>query len=228
MADRDIGYVAVPGLALFDMDGTLLDGDSDWLFLQHRRAHGRAGLRHVLQGGYWMAQHRLGLLDAERVVARATRWLAGTPVDELAGEVAACYRERVQARIAPAGRRAVAHHRARGDRLVVVTAANAWAAALVATELGIEHVVATELAVADGRLTGELHPPLCYGAGKLARTRDFVARERLSLANATCYSDSISDLPLLEAVARPVAINPDRRLRRIAAERGWPTEVWPC
>jgi HAD superfamily hydrolase (TIGR01490 family) len=216
----------VAGLALFDMDGTLIDADSDWLFLRYQHAHGRAGMSHLVQGGWWYVLHRLGRLDAERVAARALRRFAGVSARELAEEVAACYRALVEPRIAPAARAAVAHHRERGDRLAIVTAASALAAAPIARELGIDHVIATELAVVGGRLTGAIDPPLCYGAGKLARTRAFASRAGMSLGEATCYSDSISDLPLLEAVAHPVAVDPDRRLRRLASRRGWPIERW--
>jgi HAD superfamily hydrolase (TIGR01490 family) len=214
------------GLALFDMDGTLIDSDSDWLYLLHRRSRRQVGWHHVLQGSWWYVQHRLGWFDAERIADRALRAFTGIREDDHAEDVAACYRARVQPRIAPDGRDAVAHHHARGDRLAIVTAASTQAAAPLARELGIAHVIASELAVDHGRLTGKLARPLCYGAGKLTRCRAFAAEHGASLADATFYTDSISDLPLLEAVGRPVAVNPDRRLRRLAVQRGWPVEAW--
>lgn len=214
------------GLALFDMDGTLIDSDSDWLYLLYRRSRGQVRWHHVLQGGWWYLAHRLGWLDAERIADRALRAFTGIPEDEHADDVAACYRARVQERIASDGRTAVAHHRARGDRLAIVTAASTQSAAPLARELGIAHVIASELAVDRGRLTGKLALPLCYGVGKLSRCQAFAAEHGISLAHATFYTDSISDLPLLEAVGQPVAVNPDRRLRRFAVQRGWPVETW--
>ena len=96
----------------------------------------------------------------------------------------------------------------------------------LAREFGIAHVIASELAVDNGCLTGKLALPLCYGVGKLTRCQAFATELGVSLAHATFYTDSISDLPLLEAVGRPVAVNPDRRLRRLATRRGWPVETW--
>jgi HAD superfamily hydrolase (TIGR01490 family) len=216
----------MPGLALFDMDGTLVDADSDWLYLQYRRARRQAGLADLMRGGWWYLEHRLGLLDAGRMAGLALRRFAGRDEQEHADDVAACYRARVRSRISHAGRTAIAHHRAWGDRLAIVTAATTHAAAPLAQELRIDHVIATELTVEQGRLTGAFTPPLCYGTGKLERARAFAEHMGTALADATFYSDSISDLPLLEAVAHPVAVNPDRRLRRLAAQRGWTIETW--
>jgi HAD superfamily hydrolase (TIGR01490 family) len=218
--------LAMPQLALFDMDGTLIDADSDWQYLRYRRARGTVGLGSMVKGGWWYLEHWLGVLDADRMATRALRAFAGKPEHEHADDVVACYRALLRPRIATDGRTAIAHHRALGDRLAIITAATTHAAAPLAHELGIEHVVATELATEDGRLTGAFTPPLCHGAGKLARARGLAERLQLPLAGATFYSDSISDLPLLEAVGRPVAVNPDRRLRRIAAQRGWTIETW--
>ncbi len=216
----------MPGLALFDMDGTLIDVDSDWLYLMYRRSRGRASLASVIQGGWWYVQHRVGLLDTERMAVRGLQALAGTAEPEHAEDVAACYRARVRGRVASDGRTAVAHHRARGDHLAIVTAATTYAALPLAAELGIPHVVASELEVEDGRLTGAHIPPLCHGAGKLARAQALAARLGVPLAHATFYGHRISDLPLFEAVGHPMVVNPDRRLRRLAVRRNWPIETW--
>ena len=92
---------------------------------------------------------------------------------------------------------------------------------------GIEHIVTSELEVgSDGRLTGRPVDPLCYGAGKVERTRVLAQKLGFELAEATFYSDSITDLPLLEVVGTPVAVSPDRRLLRVAKQRGWRIEWW--
>ncbi len=125
------------------------------------------------------------------------------------------------------GREAVRRHRERGDVVAIVTSATPYAARPLARELGIDHVVCTELEVDDaGCFTGQLRRPMCYGIGKIelseriARTLDF------RLEEATFYSDSITDLPLLERVKSPIVVNPDARLRRIAQRRAWPIEIW--
>lgn len=93
--------------------------------------------------------------------------------------------------------------------------------------MGIDHLVSTELEVdAEGRFTGRPSPPLCYGEGKVERALRLSERLGFRLEEATFYSDSISDLPLLERVREPVCVNPDVRLRRVASRRGWRTERW--
>jgi phosphoserine phosphatase len=96
----------------------------------------------------------------------------------------------------------------------------------LARELSIPHLVCSELEVREGELTGAFDRPLCYGRGKLQRAEALVLSLGGSMDRAAFYSDSITDLPLLEAVGHPVVVNPDARLRRIARRRGWPIEEW--
>ena len=108
-----------------------------------------------------------------------------------------------------------------------MTGATPYAARPLAEELGIDHVVCTTLEVdAGGRFTGKPNKPLCYGRGKIELARRIAAETDVSLEEGCFYSDSITDLPLLEHVAEPVAVNPDARLRRIARQRGWRVERW--
>ena len=92
--------------------------------------------------------------------------------------------------------------------------------------LRIDHVVATHLEVEVGRFTGRIHQPMSYGAGKVVLAEKLAAEQGFDLGEATFYSDSITDLPLLERVKTPIVVNPDRRLRRIALRRGWEIQVW--
>jgi phosphoserine phosphatase len=88
-------------------------------------------------------------------------------------------------------------------------------------------VICSELELdLERRFTGRIIEPLCYGLGKIERSKKIAEREGFSLEDATFYSDSITDLPLLEVVKAPIIVNPDRRLRKIAQQRGWPIEVW--
>jgi HAD superfamily hydrolase (TIGR01490 family) len=126
-----------------------------------------------------------------------------------------------------AGRAAVAKHRERGDFVAIVTGATRYVAEPVAAELGIANVICSELEVdLEGRFTGSVVEPLCYGLGKVERTARVAEREGFNIEEAYFYSDSITDLPLLQVVKAPVVINPDRRLRRVATQRGWPIEAW--
>jgi HAD superfamily hydrolase (TIGR01490 family) len=137
------------------------------------------------------------------------------------------FRRFVEPHVADAGRRAVAHHRERGDLVAIVTGASPYAARPLARRLGIEHVVASDLEVGrDGRFTGRFVEPLCYGEGKIVRAERLLRALGMSLGDATFYGDSVTDLPLLERVRTPVVVNPDPRLARIARQRGWRAERW--
>ena len=110
--------------------------------------------------------------------------------------------------------------------MAIVTGASPYVARPVADYFGIEHVVASDLEVVEGELTGRPVEPLCYGVGKVIRTNRLAREAGFDLREAMFYSDSYTDLPLLEAVSHPVAVNPDMRLKRVAEARGWPVEIW--
>jgi len=116
----------------------------------------------------------------------------------------------------------VAAHRRAGHLLVILTSATRYLAEPVAADLGIEHLLVTQLLVRDGRFTGEAVRPLCYGEGKTYWAERFAAAQGVDLGRSYFYTDSITDLPVLERVGEPRIVNPDPRLRRVAGRRGWP------
>jgi len=209
------------------MDRTLIATNSALLYTRYRRERGEVGWLETLRVNYWLLKYWLGIIAPEKVAMRVLRDFAGR--DELALERAttAWFESHVLVHVRKAAREAVDRHRRAGDLLAIVTAATPYAARPLARELAIEHVVASELEVDDsGRLTGRLVLPLCYGLGKVARTERLLSQFGIPLTAATFYSDSITDLPLLEQVGRPVAVCPDRRLRAVAKRRGWDIEWW--
>lgn len=213
--------------ALFDMDRTLVRRDTASLYMRYRRDVGAAGPADSLRVGWWLLQYTFGVIDAERVAERALRDWRGKREHWMIDSCRTWFAEYVRPHVTAAGREAVRAHLHAGDVVVIVTGATRYAAVPLAEELGIEHVVCTELEVdAGGCFTGRVKGPMCYGAGKIALTQQRAESLRFSLPDATFYSDSITDLPLLEHVRRPVVINPDERLRRVAARRGWPIQRW--
>lgn len=183
-------------------------------------------MRDVARVAWWMLNYTFGVLDAERVAAAALESFKGKKETWLRENCEELFTEFVFGHIADAGRKAVARHQEAGDFVAIVTGATPYVAAPLARELGIEHVVATKLEVADGRFTGQVTRPMSYGKGKIELATRLGAEHGFALDEATFYSDSITDLPLLEAVQTPIVINPDARLRRIAQKRGWPVERW--
>lgn len=213
--------------ALFDMDRTLVRKETASLYVRYQRTIGEARRRDLLRVLWWVGQYTLGVVDAPVVAALAAKELAGTPELVLAARCDDWFRRFVEPHVCDLGRRAVERHRERGELLAIVTGASPYAARPLARRLGIPHVVASELEVdAEGRFTGRFEDPLCYGAGKIVRAQRLAEELGFALEESTFYSDSYTDLPLLEHVREPVVVNPDLRLARVARRRGWRVETW--
>jgi len=209
------------------MDRTLLRVDSARLYTRYRRDLGEASLFDALRVGLWMTQYTLGVIDAPKVARKALQSFKGREESWLEKSCAEWFPKYVLPELQQAGRRAVNKHRQAGEFVAIVTGATRYVAEPVAAELGIDHVICSELEVdIEGCFTGRVVEPLCYGLGKVERTNIVAEREGFRIEEATFYSDSITDLPLLEVVTTPVVINPDARLRKIAKKRGWPIEAW--
>jgi HAD superfamily hydrolase (TIGR01490 family) len=212
--------------AFFDLDRTLVRRETAGLFVRYQRDIGQASWVDAARTAYWIMQYTLGFLDAPGVAEKALARFAGMEASVFAANFEDWFRRYVIVHVSEAGREAVKRHREAGDLVAIVTGALRYAAQPLADELGIEHLVATDLAVDDGKLTGKPVYPLCYGEGKITHTLKLADKLGFSLSDATFYTDSATDLPLLERVKTPVAVNPDIRLRRIAARRGWTVLSW--
>lgn len=213
--------------ALFDMDRTLLARETASLYVRYQVEIGEATPRDLARTLYWVAKYTLGLLDAEKVAKKALLGLRGMTETSMASRCDDWFASHVERFITGGGRLAVRRHQAAGDLCAIVTGASPYASRPLARQLGIEHVVSSTFEVDErGRFTGRAEPPLAFGRGKLVRAERFAERLGFRLDEASFYTDSVSDLPLLERVAVPVAVNPDPRLRRVALQRGWRIEIW--
>lgn len=212
--------------AFFDMDRTLVRVNTGNLYLSWRMKRGQAGVRDFLRVSGWMLQYTLGVVDAPRVTTLALRSLAGTEEDAFRAECREWYDAMVRQHVTALAREAVEARRRAGYTLVILSASTPYATAPLADDLGIEHVLCTRLAVHEGRFTGAYEDPLVYGAGKVTVAERWAREHSIDLAASTFYTDSVSDLPMLERVGEPRVINPDPRLRVRALVRGWPVERW--
>jgi len=220
---RGAGRIA----ALFDMDYTVLCGSSGKLFLKWLRETGRLPLRQSVAVAGWVGLYITGIVNFPSLISRVMLHAAGAD-DAATWQMSEIWFDEVVAhRISPQARARVESHREQGHHVAIVSAATAYAVKPISEALGVgDAYIATELEVVDGRLTGAVRQPACYGPGKVLKTRAYAAAMGIDLAASYFYSDSISDLPLLEAVGHPVAVNPDRRLRKLASTRGWPIETF--
>lgn len=208
--------------ALFDMDNTLLSAASGRLYLKWLRQTGQLPLHRWAYISGQVALYITGLSDFPKLMSRLMVYAAGSDEAEAWRMSEAWFEAVLRHYIAPAGRERIDWHRQHGHHVAIVSAATPYAVQPVAEALGLgENYVATELEVQDGRFTGRVIEPACYGHGKVARGLAYAEQNGLDLQKSYFYSDSASDLPLLEAVGHPVAVNPSRRLREIATQRGW-------
>ena len=213
-------------LALFDLDNTLLACDSDYewgQFLVDRGVLDRAD--YEAQNASFYEQYKAGTLDIHEFLGFALRPLAEHTPEDLARWHAEFMAARIRPAMGPASRALVRRHLDAGDLCAVVTATNSFVTGPIAREFGVLHLVATEPEQAAGRFTGRVAGTPCFREGKIARVDAWLAGQGRALkdfSKSSFYSDSHNDLPLLERVTHPVAVDPDPNLAAVARARGWP------
>jgi len=212
-------------LVLFDLDNTLLAGDSDYEWGQFLIDRGILDRQtYEAQNQAYYGQYVAGTLDIHEYLGFALRPLAAHTPQELDRWHADFMRLRILPMIGQSARELVRGHLAGGDLCAIVTATNSFVTAPIAREFGIRHLIATEPESRDGRFTGRVAGTPCFRDGKVTRLGEWLAglgRRLADFAESTFYSDSHNDLPLLEKVSRPVAVDPDDQLAAEAARRGW-------
>ena len=213
-------------LALFDLDNTLLAGDSDYewgQFLIDRGVLDRDTYEARNQAFY--EQYKVGALDIHAYLAFALEPLARHTPEDLARWHAEFMDNRIRPMIGEPARALVRRHLEAGDLCAVITATNSFVTAPIAREFGIPHLLATEPEREGERYTGRVAGTPCFREGKVTRLHEWLAGLGCDLAafeSSTFYSDSLNDLPLLALVGHPVAVDPDPTLAAEAASRGWP------
>jgi len=213
-------------LALFDLDNTLLACDSDYewgQFLVDRGVLERDA--YEAQNAAYYDQYVAGTLDIHEYLGFALRPLARHTPEDLERWHADFMRSRILPAISSGARSIVREHRDRRDLCAIITATNSFVTSPIAREFGIQHLIATEPEKKNGRYTGRVAGIPCFREGKVSRLADWLAglgQRMEDFSESFCYSDSHNDLPLLEQVSHPVAVDPDARLAEAARRRGWP------
>lgn len=210
-------------LALFDLDNTLIGGDSDHLWGQHLCALG------VVEADWFAREHErfyaeylAGTLDIDEFLAFQLAPLSRHEPAELEAWREAFMEQMIRPVLLEKAHELVADHRRRGHMPVIITATNRFVTAPIAEALGVEHLIATEPEVDGTRFTGRVAGTPCFREGKVTRLLEWLAAREETLDGSWFYSDSRNDLPLLERVHHPVAVDPDPALRQVAEARGWP------
>ncbi|MCK5917731.1 MAG: HAD family hydrolase [Cocleimonas sp.] len=209
-------------LALFDLDNTLLSGDSDYEWgqflvrknLVNKKTYEDANIR-------FYEQYKQGELDIYEWSAFTFKPLSEHSMEELA----ALHKEYMQQVILPMmgdiAKSKIEYHRQQGHTLIVITATNSFVTRPIVKAFGIDNLIATESKIVNGRYTTDVEGIPCFNKGKVKRLNAWLKLNNESLKGSYFYSDSHNDLPLLEIVKHPVAVDPDEVLEAIAKQHGW-------
>ncbi len=209
-------------LALFDLDKTLLDGDSDFewgQFLVNKKLVDEK--EYAKANSYFYEEYQRGTLDIIEYSAFSFKPLSIRSSDELAALHAEFMQSIIVPMIRTKSQATIDKHHAQGDISIIITATNSFITQPIADYFGIQHLIATEPKVVDGSYTTEIEGTPCFQGGKVIRLNEWMAVNNENLDGSYFYSDSINDLPLLEVVDTPIVVDPDKRLGVTAKERGW-------
>jgi len=209
-------------LAIFDLDNTLLGGDSDYLwaeFLVENKIVDGKNYRQTNQDFY--DQYLAGTMDIFEFLAFQLKPLADNSPADLNRWRAIYLAEKIEPIILPAAQALITKHRQQGDTLLIITATNSFITTPIAEKLGIPSLIATEPEVINGIYTGKVTGTPSYQEGKVKRLQEWLDTQNLTLEGSYFYSDSHNDLPLLDLVEHPIAVDPDPDLQTIAQQRGW-------
>jgi HAD superfamily hydrolase (TIGR01490 family) len=212
--------------AFFDMDKTILSENSATLYMRYRYQRGEMSKRDLLRGFSAYLQYKLGILDIRSWTIGMLVQFSGQSEKKLEQEAIVWVQEMVVQTIYPEAERLVAEHLAESHVVAIVSGATAFVVRPIAARLGIEHILHTRLEVDNGLFTGRVIEPICFEEGKIYWLQQFIDEHGIDLAKSYFYSDSITDLPLLDLVGHPVATNPDPLLYRTAVKRRWPVRFF--
>lgn len=208
--------------AFFDLDRTLIDGFSAKEFFQNRLLSGRMGAREILAQFAGVIVYAMGNGNFAGLAAIGARGVQGTKESifvEVGEEV---YLKHLANAIYPESRALVAAHLAKGHTVAIISAATPYQVDPIARDLAIEHVMCTRMEVVEGKFTGKIIEPACWGDGKAVAARQLAKEHNVDLSKSYFYTDSAEDMPLLEIVGKPRPLNPDTKLSALAYENDWP------
>ena len=218
--------MSVTAAAFFDMDRTLIRVNSGTLWIRWLRERGELSLYETARGLMWIAQYKLALLDMESVATKASALMRGQSEHDLLEKTGLFFESLISPAVAPKGLLAIEQHRKEGHVIAILSSSTPYVVERLAAQVGIEHAICTRMNVADGIFDGTHRKPACYGAGKIHWAEAFAREHDVDLASSFFYTDSYTDLPMLERVGMARVVNPDTRLKRHAKRVGWAIDEW--
>ena len=215
-------------LAIFDLDNTLIGGDSDYLWGEFLCDEGIISDRQSFEkkNDYFYQQYELGSLDIYAWAEFSFEILTHYSINELEAFHVKFMAQKIEPIFLKKAQDCINNHKGNGDTVLVITASNTFVTAPIVKRYGINHLLATEPEIVSGRYTGKVKGIPCFKSGKIENLMPWLERNGESLKDSTFYSDSHNDLPLLEMVDNPVVVNADKILAKIAQTKGWDILNW--
>jgi HAD superfamily hydrolase (TIGR01490 family) len=212
--------------AFFDMDKTLISENSGSLYMKYRYERGEVDSWDLAKGLFAYLRYKAGMLDIRAFTREAMTEFAGQSERRLLREARDFVDELVLPTVYPEAIERIRWHQAQNHVVAIVSGATKFVVRPLAERLGIRHYLYTRLEVEHGRFTGRVIDPICFEEGKIYWLQQFIDEKGIDLAKSWFYTDSVTDLPLLDLVGHPVAVNPDPFLYWRAARRCWPVRFF--
>lgn len=210
-------------LAIFDLDNTLLHGDSDHAWGEFLIEHNIVSAQVYAEANdRFYQQYQDGSLNIHEYLQFALQPLTQHSLEQLKVWHDLFMQEKILPMMQSAAQEKLAEHKKQGDYLLIITATNLFVTAPIAQALQVDHILASEPEQLNGQYTGKVAGTPCFQEGKISRLQQWLEDKPYTLDDSYFYSDSHNDLPLLELVDNPVAVDPDDRLRQIASQKSWP------
>lgn len=213
-------------IAFFDLDQTLINANSGMLLAEYAYKKKLMKWADLLRAMRISILYRLNLRNTEKILEDLVKWIEGVPEKTLKDLSASIFEERLINAVTDEARTEILFHKAQNAGTVILSSALYPICQAVADYLQMDDFICTELEVKDGLFTGRTSGKLCFGNEKALRLMEYCERNNTNAANCWYYSDSLSDLPVLNSVGHPVCVNPDKKLKQLAGENKWQIRYW--
>lgn len=220
MSNTRISKVKMSQAAIFDIDKTIVNGNTGMLYVMHFFLKGIISPLYAIKINYYVLRYMLHRLDYESAMRYAYSATRGWPVEKLKKMIKRYHDKRIRHLVYNDMKRIIDEHKK--DGRLIIFATNSWEVMVenIAEELKPDYLISTRIGVKCNRFTGEVIQP-CFGRHKSELVKNLAAEKKIDMKKSYAYSDHISDLSLLESVGNPVAVNPENRLMAVAKKRGW-------
>lgn len=213
-------------IAFFDIDKTIIRINSGEALIKMAYRKGVMSTLGILKAIYAGIQYKYSMKDTHKIIQKMSSWLKGLSEDKFAKISSEIFKKDLLPNIRPNIIKEINRLKKEGTEVVILSSAISSVCVPLGKHLNMDAVICTELEVEEGKFTGRPVGKFCFRDEKLVRLKEFCQMRNFSLDNAAYYADAIDDLPALEAVGFPVCVTPDKKLTKIAIERGWLVQNW--